>query len=702
MSTEIKGKELLDCDCEHCHLTGEQSQAFKQLNKEVLDILLFDPKAHNALKGGLINITVQSLEIQDISPFSVFNEKHVRTAHDAAVQLSRKPKETMLKALKYLRTAYPKSPYIEHLVRLTFARHPETKEASLPPSRQTLPVAYFTQDEIFEGMNGQKQAVDSFLAGPMRSEDGQQSKGKFDKERDLAWWREDIGLLEHNYSWHLNYPYPPISPRDRQGELFGYMHQQMLARYDFERLAQGYDRVQPYGPGYGWDRPLAEGYNPRMMLCSFRPADMYVAKPDGNPDPRAIHAEMAKHKERLQDGIARGSLYNRDEVKIPVDMNNLGNTILANAGSINKNLYGEINNKGHQVIANLNDPKGKYQISPGPMNWDQTAPRDPVFYRWHKFVDLVFDDHRRNMKPHTKKDIEFPGIEIESFEVELQPEEYHKKNVDKPLDKKNNFYTYSETKEYSVFNVDPQQKVTIKKKDFLDHIPFTYKIALKNKNKSDVMVCFRIFLAPETRDESLENWRSMFVELDRFVITVEAGNENEIFDIKQRNNKSSVANKAQLTVEDIEAGKDDMSHGNCCGWPLNLLIPKGTKHGMKGTLYVLATDWTKDGFNPQEPMQGAVSYCGQRGEKSMYPDMRPMGFPFDKQVVDSNDDPIDDVEGLVEQVRNSFKTDVKLNFLGSWAKEEEKKKKKQDEKKKDSGEKKQDSVVKKQESVEKK
>ena len=78
----------------------------------------------------------------------------------------------------------------------------------------------------------------------------------------------------------------------------------------------------------------------------------------------------------------------------------------------------------------------------------------------------------------------------------------------------------------------------------------------------------------------------------------------------------------------------------------------------------------------------------------MYPDMRPMGFPFDKQVVDSNDDPIDDVEGLVEQVRNSFKTDVKLNFLGSWAKEEEKKKK-QDEKKKDSGEKKQDSVEKK-------
>ena len=665
MSTEVAGKDQVKYNYEPSGQAAKQSPAFKQLNKEVLDILLFDPKAYNAWKGGMSNITVDSLGIKDVSPFSVFDEKHIRKAHDAAMQLSRKPRATMLKALKYLRTAHPKSPYIEYLVRITLMRHPDTKDASLPPARQTLPIAYFNEEEIFEAMKAHKQDIGSILVGPFRNENVQQSKVKSDKERDLAWWREDIGLLEHNFNWHLSYPYPPNPPRDRQGELFGYMHQQILARYDFERLAMGFDRVLPYGPGYGWDRPLPEGFNPRMMLCSFRPSDMYIALPDGLPDSKAIHEEMERHKERLRDGIARGSLYNRDEVKIPVDMNKLGNTILANKGSINKILYGQINNKGHEVIANMNDPLRKYQIQPGPMNWDQTAPRDPVFYRWHKFVDLLFEEHRANLKPHNIQDFEFPGIEIKSFEVELEPEEYHKKKVDKPLDKKNNFYTYMEAKDYTVYNVDPEKKITIKKKDFLNHIPFNYKISLKNKNKTDAMVMFRVFLAPET-DESLENWRSMFVELDRFVVTFYSEKENEVHEIKHCSKKSSVVRRPQLTVEDIENGKDDVSRGNNCGWPLNLLLPRGNKDGMRGTLYVLATDWTKDGVSPQEDMHGPISYCGLKGEKTMYPDMRPMGFPFDRQVVDKNDDPIDDIAGLVKHVPNSFKTNVKLNFLGEW------------------------------------
>jgi len=668
MSTEIKGKDLIDCECDHCDVPDENSHPFQQLNKEVLDILLFDPKAYNAWKGGMSNITVDSLGIKDVSPFCVFDEKHTRMAHDAAMQLSRKPKETMLKALKFLRTGHPKSPYIDYLMRVTLMRHPETKDATLPPSRQTLPIAFFTQDEICEATKSSHD-VGSFLTGPIKTCDAQQSRGRADKERELAWWREDIGLLEHNFNWHLAYPYAPSPPRDRQGELFAYMHQQMLARYDFERLAMGWDRVMPYGPGFGWDRPLPEGFNPKMTMCSFRSSDMYVALPDAHPDPRAIHVEMERQKERLRDGIARRSLYNDDEVKIPIDMDKLGNTILANKGALNRNLYGEINNKGHQVIANMNDPSGKYQIQPGPMNWDHTAPRDPVFYRWHKFVDLLFDENRYNMKPHEIKDLEFPGIEIESFEVELEPEEYHKKKVDKPLDKKNNFYTYSETKDYTVYNVDPDKNVNIKKKNYMNHIPFSYKISLKKTNKSYAMVMFRVFLAPDS-DEPLENWRNMFIELDRFIYTIDAGKENEVHDIKQRDSQSHVVRQPQLSVEDIERGKEGNSNGTSCGWPLNLLIPRGTKHGMKGTLYVMADDWTRYGVNPQQAIQEPYAYCGLRGEKSMYPDMRPMGFPFDRQVVDSNDDPIDNIADLVKRVPNSFKTNVRLNYLGEWNKQQ--------------------------------
>ena len=40
---------------------------------------------------------------------------------------------------------------------------------------------------------------------------------------------------------------------DRQGELFYYMHQQMLARYDADRIAVGLPRVEPY---IDWRQPI--------------------------------------------------------------------------------------------------------------------------------------------------------------------------------------------------------------------------------------------------------------------------------------------------------------------------------------------------------------------------------------------------------------------------------------------------------------
>ena len=46
----------------------------------------------------------------------------------------------------------------------------------------------------------------------------------------LSWFREDVGLNEHHCNWHLRYPFPEPPRLKRQGELFVYMHQQMLAR----------------------------------------------------------------------------------------------------------------------------------------------------------------------------------------------------------------------------------------------------------------------------------------------------------------------------------------------------------------------------------------------------------------------------------------------------------------------------------------
>lgn len=52
-------------------------------------------------------------------------------------------------------------------------------------------------------------------------------------EHLVFYFREDIGLNLHHWYWHLVYPqYGPreVVNKDRRGELFYYMHEQMVAR----------------------------------------------------------------------------------------------------------------------------------------------------------------------------------------------------------------------------------------------------------------------------------------------------------------------------------------------------------------------------------------------------------------------------------------------------------------------------------------
>jgi hypothetical protein len=70
------------------------------------------------------------------------------------------------------------------------------------------------------------------------------------------------------------------------------------------------------------------------------------------------------------------------------------------------------------------------------------------------------------------------------------------------------------------------------------------------------------------------------------------------------------------------------SYNYCtCGWPYNLLLPRGTREGMSFRLAVVLTDWEVDRVGP-ESCCGSVSFCGALDQ---YPDKRQMGYPFDRR-----------------------------------------------------------------------
>ena len=69
-----------------------------------------------------------------------------------------------------------------------------------------------------------------------------------------------------------------------------------------------------------------------------------------------------------------------------------------------------------------------------------------------------------------------------------------------------------------------------------------------------------------------------------------------------------------------------------CGWPSHLLIPKGTPEGMTFDLFAMISDFTGDTVNQEfdenVDCNDSHSFCGLRDR--LYPDRRPMGYPFDR------------------------------------------------------------------------
>jgi hypothetical protein len=68
-----------------------------------------------------------------------------------------------------------------------------------------------------------------------------------------------------------------------------------------------------------------------------------------------------------------------------------------------------------------------------------------------------------------------------------------------------------------------------------------------------------------------------------------------------------------------------------CGWPYNLLVPRGTSDGMPFRLLVMFTDAAWD--TAHEERCGSMSFCGVRDRG--YPDRRAMGYPFDRPFGDA-------------------------------------------------------------------
>ncbi len=451
-------------------------------------------------------------------------------------------------------------------------------------------------------------------------------------ETCLCYWREDPLLNEHHEHWHLVYPYEGHIDEDlhsreelrqlrvekraarykvwkeRHGELFAYMHSQLLARYSAERLSAGLPAVIPLD---NYQSAIPDGYVPnlsvkvedRILVAGNRDdntklTDILNSKFSGRPGAKVSSQET--FRDRLLAAVASPTAHNR-----PSTISELAELIEPTA-RFETIYFGALHNDGHILIS----MHGDNPDSPGCMFWEATAVRDPVFYRWHAHIDTLFRKYQDTLPPYDFADL--PAVEVSNLTMVAASQ------------KQNELLT--ELRRRDLRSADQlsvvTDRITIK---YLSHEDFSYQITATNKSEENLAVTVRIFMAPE----QLSNERTAWIEMDKFLHVLPPGESM----FRRDSRSSSVVRHPVWTAAMLEgrepAPNDAGTTPGCrCGWPYTLLLPRGKPEGMPFRFMVLLTAG-RDLIAASPDEKNSASYCGLTDTK--YPDERAMGYPFDRR-----------------------------------------------------------------------
>ncbi|KAJ3057104.1 Polyphenol oxidase 1 [Rhizophlyctis rosea] len=494
-----------------------------------------------------------------------------------------------------------------------------------------------------------------------------QEEGR-DPEEALDYWREDQNLNEHHEHWHIVYPNGgvpnPANPsqlriKDRQGELFVYMHQQMIARYNAERSAVGLPNAVPI---LNYREPIVQGDAADDDL-RFNGQFTFTPRP-----PNAVISDLGRKGERGYTPVAQLEQWRDALLKViengrfpdgsPVTPDTLGSSLEANAGGKSPEVLGSLHNMGHVFIAYIANPADYRNANniPGLMYETRTAVRDPVFWRWHSGIDELFFRWQERQPPNNFSDappVAFrkqitqqfhasPDI-ILAFADKLRAAGANTKDP-KAVEQwaQTNFGGANWEQNFAAKTTVTTDELytAIRKRDmhwaedsgqteevsYIYPRDFWYFFRLENKGAAAADVTLRVFIVPT---EQAENRRA-YIEMDKFKVTIPANGRHVV--ARPADLSSVIRKPAQKNEDEMDDRTDSQLGGRgdayCdCGWPFNMLVPRGNPQGQPFRIVVLATDWNKDQV-PNREGCGSMSFCGA---KDKYPDSREMGYPFNRR-----------------------------------------------------------------------
>ncbi|XP_035911269.1 phenoloxidase 2-like [Anopheles stephensi] len=572
--------------------------------------------------------------------FSLFIPKHRQIAGDLINLFINQPDvDTLMSAGSYARDRL--NPILfQYAMAVAIQHRPDTKDLNIPSFLDLFPDS-FVNPSVFPQLReegavvNQRDRITVDIAMNFTASDRED-------EQRMAYFREDIGVNLHHWHWHLVYPGEgpnSVVNKDRRGELFYYMHQQLIARYNVDRFCNRLARVRPLT---SLREALPEGYFPKIVR-SFtnrafpsRPQNTILRDLNRIEDNVVLTInDIERWGSRIAESIDGGYVVAPGGNRIPLDeqtgIDVLGNIMEPSALSVNSQYYGNYHGHMHNLIAFSHDPENRFLEGYGVVGEFQTAMRDPAFYRLHAQVDNMFHRYKRTLQPYNANQLAYAGVQIQTFGVQLN-------RANAPANVLLTYWQRSQIDLATGLDFGPQGNI-FASFTHLQHAPFTYRITVNNTSGAARRGTCRIFIAPKVDERNtpltMDEQRLLMVELDKFRVNLTPGTNNLV----RRSEQSSVTIPYERTFRSMALSNVNLPETEqfrfCnCGWPHHLLIPKGSAEGMKFDLFVMISNFADDTVNQEFDenvnCNDSHSFCGIRDQ--LYPDKRHMGYPFDRRI----------------------------------------------------------------------
>jgi tyrosinase len=236
------------------------------------------------------------LELSRDENFSLFIPKHRRIAGRLIdIFLGMRNVDDLVSVAVYARDRV--NPYLfNYALSVAILHRPDTQDVDLPSFIESFPDKY-VDAKVFAQAREQATVVPEGSRPPIEIPKDY-TASDLEEEHRLAYFREDLGINLHHWHWHLVYPFEAareVVAKNRRGELFYYMHQQIIARYNFERLCNKLKRATRFND---FKQAIQEAYFPKLdSLVASRSWPARV----GNQRLKDLNREVDQIKQDVDD-----------------------------------------------------------------------------------------------------------------------------------------------------------------------------------------------------------------------------------------------------------------------------------------------------------------------------------------------------------------------------------------------------------------